>query len=112
MNRLRSERIEMDVVNNDKKLLPGMLAEVNLPLGKNDSTFIVPKSAVINSTESVFVIRVVNNKAERVDVKTGREADGNIEIYGNLNPGDLLLRAASDEIRTGAALQNVKTVTP
>jgi len=110
-SRLRSERIEMDVVNNDKKLLPGMVAEVNLPLPANDSTFIVPKSAVVNSTESVFVIRVVNNKAEWVDVKTGRENNGTIEIYGKLNPGDLLLRTATDETRNGSVLQNLKTVT-
>lgn len=109
-SRLRSERIEMDVVNNDKKLLPGMVAEVNLPLPAQDSTFIVPKTAVVNSTESVFVIRVVNNKAEWVDVKTGREANGAIEVYGNLNPGDLLLKTASDEVRNGSAVQNVKTV--
>lgn len=56
-NRLHSQRIEMDVVNNNKRLLPGMVAEVNLPLPANDSTFIVPKTAV------------VNNKAEWVDVK-------------------------------------------
>jgi membrane fusion protein (multidrug efflux system) len=110
-SRLRSERIEMDVVNNDKKLLPGMVAEVHLPLPANDSTFIVPKSAVVNSTQSVFVIRVINNKAEWVDVKTGREDNGIIEIYGNLNPGDLLLRTATDEIRNGSALQNLKIVT-
>jgi RND family efflux transporter MFP subunit len=109
-NRLHSQRIEMDVVNKDKKLLPGMVAEVNLPLPANDSTFLVPKTAVVNSTESVFVIRVVNNKAERVNVKTGREANGTIEIYGNLNPGDLLLKTATDEIRNGNALQNIKTV--
>jgi len=109
-SRLRSERIEMDVMNNDKKLLPGMVAEVNLHLPSNDSTFIVPKTAVVNSTESVFVIRVVDNKAERVDVKTGREANGNIEVYGNLNPGDLLLRTPTDEVRSGNVLQNVKTV--
>jgi membrane fusion protein, multidrug efflux system len=54
----------------------------------------------------------VKNKAERVDVKTGRESDGSIEIYGNLHPGDLLMRAASDEIRTGATMPNIKTVTP
>src|SRR5450631_504706 len=94
-SRLRSQRVEMDVFNDDKKLLPGMVAEVNLPLPAADSTFIVPKSAVVNSTEAVFVIRVVNNQSQRVDVKTGRDANGFTEIYGNLKVGDLLLRAAS-----------------
>jgi membrane fusion protein, multidrug efflux system len=110
--RLRSQRVEMDVFNENKKLLPGMVAEVNLPLPSGDSTFIVPRSAVVNSTENVFVIRVVNNQTQRVDVKTGRDAKGFIEIYGNLHEGDLLLRAASDEIRNGTELKSVKTVTP
>jgi membrane fusion protein, multidrug efflux system len=110
-NRLRSQRIEMDVLNNDKKLLPGMVAEVNLQLPAVDSAFIVPKSAVINSTESVFVIRVVNSQSQRVDVKMGRDANGLIEIYGNLTVGDLLLFSASDEIKNGTVLQNIKTVT-
>jgi RND family efflux transporter MFP subunit len=110
-NRLRSQRIEMDVFNNDKKLLPGMVAEVNLPLPSSDSTFIVPKTAVVNSTESVFVIRVVNNQTQRVDVKTGRDANDFVEIYGKLNEGDILLISASDEIKNGTVLQNMKTVT-
>jgi membrane fusion protein, multidrug efflux system len=109
-DRLRSQRIEMDVFNNDKKLLPGMVAEVNLPLPASDSTFIVPKSAVVNSTESVFVIRVVNNQTQRVHVKTGRDANDLVEIYGNLNDGELLLISPSDEIKDGTALPNVKTV--
>ena len=109
-SRLHSQRIEMDVMNNDKKLLPGMVAEVNLPLPANDSTFIVPKSAVVNSTESVFVIRVTNNKAEWINVKTGRESTGMVEIYGNLNPGDLLVVTATDEIRNGSDLKNVSTI--
>jgi membrane fusion protein, multidrug efflux system len=110
-DRLRSQRVEMDVFNNDKKLLPGMVAEVNLPLPASDSTFIVPKTAVVNSTESVFVIRVVNNQTQRVNVKTGRDANDLVEIYGNLKDGDLLLIFASDEIKNGTVLQNVKTVT-
>jgi membrane fusion protein (multidrug efflux system) len=110
-NRLRSQRVEMDVMNEDKKLLPGMVAEVNLPLPSNDSTFIVPKTAVVNSTESVFVIKAVNNKAEWVPVKMGREANGFIEIYGKLNAGDQLLISSSDEIKNGTPLQNIKIVT-
>ena len=110
-NRLHAQRVEMDVMNNNKNLLPGMVAEVDLPLPANDSAFIVPKSAVVNSTESVFVIRVTNEKVDWVNVKTGREANGTIEIYGELNPGDLILKTATDEIRNGTVLQNLKTVT-
>jgi membrane fusion protein (multidrug efflux system) len=87
------------------------VAEVNLPLPASDSTFIVPKTSVVNSTESVFVIRVVNNQTQRVNVKTGRDANDLVEIYGNLKDGDFLLISASDEIKNGTVLQNVKTVT-
>ncbi|HLK28630.1 MAG TPA: efflux RND transporter periplasmic adaptor subunit, partial [Puia sp.] len=70
--RLRSQRTEMDVINDNKKLLPGMVAEVSVPLDGNANTFIVPKTAVVNSTIKPFVIKVVNNKAQWVNVQLGR----------------------------------------
>jgi len=100
-NRLRSERLEMDVYNNDKTLLPGMYAEVNMTLPAKDSTFIIPRTALVMSTEKVFVIRVVDNKAQWVDVQKGREADGKVEVYGDLKPGDEIIISANDEIRDG-----------
>ncbi|RDC62196.1 efflux RND transporter periplasmic adaptor subunit [Adhaeribacter pallidiroseus] len=106
--RLRAERLEMDVINNQGKLLPGMYAEVNLPLPAKDSTFVVPTSAVVASTEKIFVIKVANNKAEWVEVQKGRSADEKVEIYGKLNPGDRLVAVATDEIRDGAELKNIK----
>jgi hypothetical protein len=33
-----------------------------------------------------------------------------VEIYGNLNPGDLLVVTATDEIRNGSDLKNVSTI--
>ncbi|RFM25607.1 efflux RND transporter periplasmic adaptor subunit [Deminuibacter soli] len=108
-NKLRAERVEMDVYNDNNKLLPGMVTEVSVPLPARDSSFVVPKTAVINSTEKVFVIRLTqDNKAEYVPVKVGRTAEGKVEIFGTLNPGDHLVKAASEEMREGAALQNVK----
>ncbi|GAB4020840.1 efflux RND transporter periplasmic adaptor subunit [Spirosoma koreense] len=103
--RLRSERVEVDVVNNNKKLLPGMVAEVNLPLPTKASTFVVPKSAIVNSTTGVFVIRVNNQKAEWVPVKKGLEANEKAEIFGNLNEGDQLITSATEEIRDGSSIK-------
>ena len=102
--RLRSERVEMDVVNADKKLLPGMIAEVNIPMKGNDSTFVVPKTAVVNSAEGVFVIRVANHKADWVYVRPGRSSDGNAEIFGPLAVGDKLVKMANEEIRNGSEI--------
>jgi membrane fusion protein, multidrug efflux system len=105
-DKLRSERVEMDVYNDNKKLLPGMAAEVMLPLPALDSSFIVPKSAVVNSTVKPFVIKVINNKAQWINVQLGRTVDDKQEIYGALSPGDQLIKTATEEIRDGA---DVKT---
>lgn len=106
--KLRSERIEMDVVNNKKELLPGMVAEVSITLPATDSTFIIPKTAFVSSTEKMFVIRMTDNHAEWVDVKKGRELGDKVEIFGNLRAGDHLISIATDEIRNGAPVENIK----
>ena len=102
---LRSERVEMDVPNKGRRLLPGMVAEVVVPLPASDSTFVVPRTAVINSTELVYVIRVVGGKAGWVQVRMGRESGGMEEIFGNLNEGDTLVLAPSEEMRNGSPIK-------
>jgi membrane fusion protein (multidrug efflux system) len=103
--RLRSQRIEMDVTNDKKRLLPGMVANVVIPLSTKDSTFILPKSAIVSSQERIFVIKVVNNKAEWVDVKKGRENDGKVEVFGDLSAGDLIVKQANEEVRNGSGVK-------
>lgn len=105
--RLRAERIEMDIDNSNKKLLPGMIAEVNLPANAGDSTLLVPKTAVVNAPEKVFVIRVHNSKLQWVTVKTGRESDGKMEIYGEVQQGDTLLTVANEEKRNGSMVKKL-----
>jgi len=108
-SRLRAERTEMDVYSNDKTLLPGMVAEVNLPLPAQDSTFLVPSSSVVNGTEKVFVVRVSpDHKAEWVYVRLGRSGGGKVEVYSDsLREGDVLVKNASEETRDGVVLNAV-----
>ena len=103
--KLRSQRVEADVFNTDGRLLPGMVAKVNIPLINSDSTFVVPKTAVVTSQERTFLIRVEEGKAEWVDVETGRSIDGQTEVYGVLREGDQIVKTASEEIRNGSTLK-------
>jgi membrane fusion protein (multidrug efflux system) len=102
---LRSERVEMDMMNADKKLLPGMVAEVSIPLSSKDSSFVVPKSALVNSNEGIYVIKVVTNKTLRVPVKKGREIHEKIEIFGDLVLNEQLLTKANEEIKDGTPVK-------
>ncbi len=103
--RLRAERVEMDVPNPGKKLLPGMVAEVAIPLPAIEGTFIVPKTAVVESAEGIYVIKNENNKAVKVAVKKGRENDDKLEIFGDLKEGDQLVAEASEEIHSGMPIK-------
>ncbi|ACT92410.1 efflux RND transporter periplasmic adaptor subunit [Dyadobacter fermentans] len=106
--RLRSQRTEMDVINSDRKLLPGMIAEVTIPLAGDANTFAVPRSAVLNSTQGTYVIKVVDRRAVWVPVKTGSSSSDKTEIFGDVKEGDVLVKVANEEIRDNSDLKNVK----
>ncbi len=95
----RSEIVEIDVLNTDKTLMPGMYAEILLSLNGHQNAFVVPQSAVIISTEKKYIIKVENHLALLVDVSTGNEDNGNIEIFGNLKAGDSIIAKANEDIK-------------
>jgi RND family efflux transporter MFP subunit len=103
--RLRSQRAEADIENADGKLLAGTVADVSTTLRSSSNSFVVPKTAVVNSAEEVFVVRVVDGKAQRVTVKKGLEANNLMEVFGALSESDIILKKASDEIKTGQVVR-------
>lgn len=100
----RTMPVELDVFNRDGALAPGMYPTVKWPVRSARSALLVPKTAVVTTTERTFVIRARDGRAEWVDVKKGSPDGDLIEVLGNLRPGDMVLRRASDEIREGAAI--------
>ena len=103
--RLRSQRIEADIKNGDGKFLAGTVADVTFGFKSRSTSFNVPKTAVVNSTESSFVIRVTDQKAERVMIKKGIQSGDLMEVFGNLKEGDVLLKKGNDEIKDGQEIR-------
>jgi RND family efflux transporter MFP subunit len=101
----RSMPVELDVVNRNEMLAPGMYPTVRWPVRSSDQGLFVPKTSVVTTTQRTFVVRDKNGHAEWVNVQKG-VADGDlIRVLGPLQAGDLVVKRATDEIREGIALK-------
>ena len=105
-SKTRTMAVELDVMNPDQSLAPGMYATVKWPVRSSKPALYVPKTSVVTTTERTFVIRAKDGKAEWVNVKKGA-ADGDLtEVIGPLQAGDKIVARANDELREGTPLQN------
>jgi RND family efflux transporter MFP subunit len=101
----RSMAVELDVFNRDGSLSPGMYASVEWPVRTTRPSLFVPKTSVVTTAERTFVVRDENGHAQWINVTKGAAADGDwIQVFGNLQSGDKIVRRATDEIREGSRL--------
>jgi membrane fusion protein (multidrug efflux system) len=100
----RTMPVELDVLNRDGSLAPGMYPAVKWPVRASKPSLLVPKASVVTTTERTFVVRDRGGRAEWVDVRKGASDGDLIEVSGNLKAGDLVVRRATDEIREGDAI--------
>jgi RND family efflux transporter MFP subunit len=101
----RTMQVELDYHNMDVQITPGSFASVEWPIQRAYATLFVPSSAVTTDLQRTFVICVRQGKAEWVDVKTGVTVNGKTEVFGDLKPGDLVVRNATDSIRSGTSVE-------
>jgi membrane fusion protein, multidrug efflux system len=101
----RTMSVELDVFNADGALAPGMYPSVKWPVRSARPELWVPKTSIVTTTERTFVIRDHSGQAEWVDVRKGVTEGDLVEVIGNLKPGDMIVRRATDEIRDGALIQ-------
>src|SRR5438552_14420510 len=67
-SKTRTMAVELDVMNPDQSLAPGMYATVKWPVRSAKPALYVPRTSVVTTTERTFVIREKNGKAEWVNV--------------------------------------------
>ena len=101
----RTMMAEFDMDNRQGELKAGMYAEVKLPVARTKSTLFVPRTALIQSTEGLFVIRLKENIAEWLPVQKGHVLDSLVEVFGALKPGEQVVAEAYEELRNGQAVK-------
>jgi RND family efflux transporter MFP subunit len=101
----RTMPVELDVENPHGRLAPGMYPVVTWPVRSPGSVLLVPPSAIVVTTERVFVNRIRDGVVEWVDVVKGEAAGDLTEVRGNLASGDIIARGGTDELRPGTRVQ-------
>lgn len=102
----RSELVEIDFPNKAGKLKPGMFASVRLPVSSSgEGSLYVPKSAIVSTLDRTFVQKIVDGKAVRTTVQKGDDAVGQTQVFGDLKPGDIILKTASEDVADRAAVK-------
>lgn len=99
---------EFDVPNASHELKAGMYADVQMPIERTTKTLFVPTTAVVNSSEKMFLIKVADNRAQWVSVQKGNVLDTLVEVFGEVQPGMAIVRKASEEIRDGQVVKTVR----
>lgn len=104
-SKTRTMPVELDVLNRDGSLAPGMYPTVKCPMRRSRPALFVPKTSLVTTTERTFVIRNLNGQADWVDVRRGAAEGDLVEVIGRLKAGDTVVLRASDEIREGTPIQ-------
>lgn len=100
----RSEVWEFEINNKERILKAGSYADAKLHFLRSTQSLVVPVSAVVTTLEKKFVIRVVNNTTQCVDVRTGFNLGDKVEIFGDLNAEDNLVLKPTEELKSGTKI--------
>ena len=102
----RSLLLRARLPNPHGRLRPGGFVQVRLILDSRPDTLVIAEEALVPAPgRQLFVYRVLEQRAQRVEVKTGVRREGQVEIVQGLNPGDLVVTAGQLKLRDGAAVQ-------
>ena len=99
-------RVKVAFVDADDKILPDLSARVSFTAeptqGKTGrSRVMVPAAAIRSVDGKTGVFRIVEGRARFQPVKTGPQADGQVEVLEGLAGGERLISSSSGEIREG-----------
>ncbi len=103
----RTEQVEVDVENHNRKLTPGMYAEVRLTVQSSPNALSIPVQAVVHEAGTVSVYVVDNgNSVQKRTIRTGIETADRVEIRYGLSAGEQVI------VGNLSAYQSGQKVTP
>jgi membrane fusion protein (multidrug efflux system) len=100
----RAIQIRANINNQDFKLRPGMLLQINLQK-KMLTTLILPEASLVPVEDKHFVFVVKDAQVTRKQVKIGLRKPGKVQIVSGLNEGELVVIEGALKLRDGSKVK-------
>ncbi len=96
----RSFTVQIKLGNNNK-LHPNMSSILKIANYENPKAIVVPVSVIQKTSEGQMVYIADGNKAKIVNIVTGRNANGMVEVLSGLEAGDKIIIAGYEDLDNG-----------
>ncbi|NCU64064.1 MAG: efflux RND transporter periplasmic adaptor subunit, partial [Candidatus Fonsibacter ubiquis] len=101
----RSILVQAKIKNNNYKIIPGMLINIEIIFNEKESIG-VPEESIIQQGTRTVVYKVIEDKTVSLtEVKTGIRNFGKVEILSGLSAGDKIVTEGVSKIRDKAQIK-------
>ena len=101
----RTLNVEVDVDNEDGRLLPGAYVFVHLKLPGHATSVTVPSNTLLFRAEGLRAATVVDGKVALVPITIGHDFGSTVEVTSGLSTTDKVILDPPDSLAAGAAVQ-------
>lgn len=108
----RSIAIRARIANADGRLRPGMFTRVTIPVSQQQTSLVLPETALVPQGDKVVAFRISGETAERVEVKMGQRSGGRVEVTEGLKEGDQIVVTGQMRVQDGKPVKVVNTLAP
>lgn len=101
----RSLRVELDVLNEDGLLRPGMYAMATILLDKRENTLTLPATAVTRKGNEFFCCRVDAGVIRRQRIQVGIRCGEDVEVASGIEDSNLVVLARTESLVDGQTVE-------
>jgi membrane fusion protein, multidrug efflux system len=102
----RTLLVKARVPNSNRKLRPGMFANLDLTLKLRENTIVVPESALLNMGDRTAVYVVgPDSTAQLRPIKVGLRMPNQMEVLTGLKSGEVVVTEGLQKVRPGGAVK-------
>ena len=100
-----TSKVTIDIVDDNRKLKPGMFASVFIITETHNNALIIPKKALILESDLDQVYIYKDGNAHKVNLSVGFTSGDDLEVLSGLQEGDLVVTAGQDGLREGLPIR-------